>query len=242
MNPPVVPRGGCPGPCSAQQLRQREPCPKGPLAPCQECGSSPRSRLEVRTGAVFEPDQVSSVFTCGASLAPHAELKRDQGDRCCILGTLRVSLPPGAFLQGWGRAGSRINPAPPVGTAGLCLSVVPSACGNLLLPLPPHLGAACSWQPFPAPHPSSSGASGLCWERLLGMGLIPGVSFPSRVDGQSCWACQLQSLIAKVTAGKNDKEVCQSGAVRPHLPVCALGWRLLCIGPAGNECPLPNSA
>lgn len=75
----------------------------------------------MRTGAVFETDQGSSVFTCGGSLAPHAELKRDQGDRCCILGTLRVSLPLGDFLQGWGRAGSRINPAPPVGTAGLCL-------------------------------------------------------------------------------------------------------------------------
>lgn len=150
--------------------------------------------------------------------------------------------PLGDFLRGWGRAGSRINPAPPMGTAGLCLSVVPSACGNLLLPLPPHLGVRAPGSPSqphtraPALPPGWVGR--VCWECASSLG----VSFPSRVDGWSFWACQLQSLLAKVTAGKNDKEVCQSGAVRPHLPVWALAWRLLCIGPAGNECPLPTSA
>ncbi|XP_050838384.1 uncharacterized protein LOC127060324 [Serinus canaria] len=55
-------RGICPGfRLSPTPGTQREPCTKGPLAPCQECGGSPRSSWEVRTGAVSEtePGQVS---------------------------------------------------------------------------------------------------------------------------------------------------------------------------------------
>lgn len=53
----------------------------------------------VRLGAVSgsDPGQVS-VSLWG--LAPHAEFKQDQGDRCCILSTLRVSVPPRRFPAG----------------------------------------------------------------------------------------------------------------------------------------------
>lgn len=187
-----------------------------------------------------DPGQGSAYL---GGLAPQAELRQDQGHRCCILCTLRVSVPPGDFLLGCGSTGSRIKPAAPVGIAGLCPSVVPADRGNLLLslPLPPHLGAVSSWQPFPAPT-QLQWCLCACWERLLGMCLTPGsiLLFQSRL--QSFWASQLQGWIAEVPGRKNNSEICPSGAFRPHLPACALCWRLLCLGTAGNECPLPLSA
>lgn len=108
-----------------------------PLSPCQECGGSPGSSWEL--GQCLGLIQGRAVLTLGG-LAPHAEPRQDGGHRCCILCTLRVSVPPGDFLPGCGSTGSRVKPAAPVGTAGLCLSVVPSDRGNLLLPLPPPWG------------------------------------------------------------------------------------------------------
>lgn len=172
-------------------------------------------------------------------VGPHAELRQDQGHRCCILCTLRVSVPPGDFLLGCGSAGSRIQPAAPVAIAGLCLSVVPSDRGNLLLslPLPPPWGLCPPGSPS-QPQQELQWCLCACWECLLGMCLTPG----RILLFQSFWASQLQGWIAEVPGRKNNNEVCASGAFRPHLAVCALCWRLLCIGTAGNQCPLPNSA
>lgn len=94
--------------------------------------------------------QLRAGFTCGG-LAPHAEFTQGQGGRCCILCTLRVSVPPGDFLPGCGSAGSRINPAPAVGTAGLCLCCALSPWELLLsLPLPPPWGL-CPPAALPSP-------------------------------------------------------------------------------------------
>lgn len=131
-----------------------------------------------------------------------------------------------------------MKPAPPVAIAGLCLSVVPSEGGILLLSLPPYWGLCPPGSPC-QPHTGAAVVplccvGSACWECASSLG----VSFCSWAARQSLWACQLQSLMAKVTERKNDSEVCQSGAVRPHLTVCALCWRLLSICPAGNPWPL----
>lgn len=145
-----------------------------------------------------DPGQGSAYL---GGLAPQAELRQDQGHRCCILCTLRVSVPPGDFLLGCGSAGSRIKPAALVGIAGLCPSVVPSYRGNLLLPLPPHLGAVSSWQPFPAPT-QLQWCLYACWDRLLGMCLTPGVSFCSRADSRAFGLLSFRVGLQKCLEGR----------------------------------------
>lgn len=138
--------------------------------------------------------------------------------------TLRVSVPPGDFLLGCGSSGSRIKPAPPVGIAGfvslLCHQPVGICCHC-------HPPRGCVLAALPSPTHELCA----CWECLLGMCLIPGnlLLFQTELLG-----CQLHSLVAKVPERKNNNEVCQSAAFRPHLAACALCWRLLCICTAGN--------
>lgn len=209
-----------------------------PLSPCQEWW---QLREQLGAGAVSGADPGQGSADLGG-LAPHAELRQDQGHRCCILCTLRVSVPPGHFLPGCGSAGSRINPAAPVAIAGLCLSAVPSERGHLLLSLPlPPPGAVSSWQPFPAP----TGAP------VVPLGLLGGFAG----NGPHPWEDpfvpeQTPELLGFSASGlgcrsperKNNNEVCASGAFRPHLAVCALCGRVLCTGTEGNERPLPSAA
>lgn len=64
---------------------------------------------------------------------------------------------------------------------------VPSDRGNLLLSLPPHLGAASSWQPFSAPHTSSRDVSVLCRRSSLGCAVIPGSVLLFHSSQMQCW-------------------------------------------------------
>lgn len=119
--------------------------------------------------------------------------------------------------------------------------LLPSDRGNLLLslPLPPHLGAVSSWQPFPAPA-RLQWCLCACWERLLGMCLIPGSVLLFLGCQTELWARQPQSWIAQVSGREQDREGCQRGAVRPQLALCAVCAGGCVLALQGASVPFPN--
>lgn len=126
------------------------------------------------------------------------------------------------------------------------LAFVPLLCHLTVAICCCHCHCHPTWGPCPPGSPSqpqhgSSGASvrvgSVCWECASALG----VSFGSRADSRAFGLLSF-SLIAKVPGRNNNSEVCPSGAFRAHLTARALCWSLLCLGTAGNECPLPHSA